>query len=102
MALVSPGRLAVLPTWQQLQRVRPGTIALGRFGYAAKGVALGIVGALFGWAALAHDAGKAGGLGPALRMLRDQPYGRTLLSLTALGIASFGVYCFVWSRNAKH
>lgn len=82
--------------------VGPGTIALGRFGYAAKGVALGIVGALFGWAALAHDASKAGGLDPALRMLRDQPYGRVLLTLTALGIASFGVYCFVWSRNAKH
>ncbi len=79
-----------------------GTIALGRFGYAAKGVALGIVGTLFGWAALAHDASKAGGLDPALRTLRDQPYGRILLTLTALGIASFGVYCFVWSRNAKH
>jgi hypothetical protein len=82
--------------------VGPGTVALGRFGYAAKGVALGIVGALFGWAALAHDSSKAGGLDPALRMLRDQPYGRVLLTLTALGIASFGVYCFVWSRNAKH
>ena len=52
--------------------------------------------------ALAHHASKAGGLDPALRMLRDQPYGKILLSLTALGIASFGVYCFVWSRKAKH
>lgn len=84
------------------QRRRAGHRRPRRFGYAAKGVALGIVGALFGWAALAHDASKAGGLDPALRMLRDQPYGRALLTLTALGIASFGVYCFVWSRNAKH
>ncbi|WP_328994464.1 DUF1206 domain-containing protein [Kribbella sp. NBC_01245] len=82
--------------------VGSGTIVLGRVGYAAKGVALGIVGALFGWAALAHDSRKAGGLDPALRMLRDQPYGRVLLTMTALGIAAFGVYCFVWSRNAKH
>jgi hypothetical protein len=82
--------------------VPPATITLGRVGYAAKGFALGIVGALFGWAALTHDSSKAGGLDPALRMLRDQPYGRVLLTLTALGIASFGIYCFVWSRNAKH
>jgi hypothetical protein len=37
-----------------------------------------------------------------LRTLREQPGGPLLLTAVALGIACFGVYCFVWSRNAKH
>ncbi|QNE20981.1 DUF1206 domain-containing protein [Kribbella qitaiheensis] len=78
------------------------TIMLGRIGYAAKGVAFVIAGALFAWAAISYDSSKAGGLDTALRTLKDQPFGSFLLTLVALGFACFGVYCFVWSRNAKH
>jgi hypothetical protein len=77
------------------------TVLLGRIGYAAKGVAFFIVGALFGWAAIDYDPQKAGGLDTALHTIKEQPFGAILLSLMALGIASFGVYCFAWSRNAK-
>ena len=80
----------------------PATVTLGRAGYIAKGIALGIVGVLFGWAAISYDPEKAGGLDTALRTLREQPGGPLLLTAVALGIACFGVYCFVWSRNAKH
>ncbi|NEA30912.1 DUF1206 domain-containing protein [Streptomyces sp. SID13031] len=82
--------------------VSDSTVLLGRLGYAAKGVAFVIVGALFAWASISYDREKAGGLDTALHTIRDQPFGSVLLTLMALGIACFGVYCFVWSRNAKH
>ena len=78
------------------------TITLGRVGYAAKGVAFIIVGGLFAWAAISYDPAKAGGLDTALRTLKGQPFGSILLTLMAVGIACFGVYCFFWSRHAKH
>jgi hypothetical protein len=77
-------------------------ILLGRLGYAAKGPAFIVTGALLAWAAIDYDPGKAGGLDTALRTLKDQPFGSVLLTLVALGFACFGVYCFVWSRNARH
>ncbi len=77
------------------------TVALGRAGYASKGVALSIVGVLFGWSAITYDANKAGGLDSALRRLKDAPAGPVLLTVIALGIACFGVYCFVWARKVK-
>ena len=75
---------------------------LGTVGYCAKGVALSIIGVLFGYAALTYDAQKAGGLDAALATIRDQPFGTVLLAIMALGIACFGVYCFVWARFARY
>ncbi|MFB6719543.1 DUF1206 domain-containing protein [Kribbella sp. NPDC056345] len=77
------------------------TILLGRIGYAAKGVAFVVVGVLFGWAAISYEPDKAGGLDFALHTINQQPFGSVLLTVLALGIAAFGAYCFVWSRNAK-
>ncbi len=82
--------------------VGQGTVRLGQAGYIAKGIAFGIVGILFGWAGITADPNKAGGMDSALRTLLDQPFGPVLLTLVGLGIACFGLYCFVWSRNAKH
>ncbi|MCW2830144.1 MAG: hypothetical protein JWP31_836, partial [Aeromicrobium sp.] len=42
-------------------------LAVGRIGYVAKGIAIGVVGVLFGWAAVSYDADKAGGLDDALK-----------------------------------
>jgi len=74
---------------------------LGTVGYCAKGVALGIIGGLFIWAAVSYDADKAGGMDSALSTLRDQPFGTVLLVIMSLGIASFGIFCFVWARKAR-
>lgn len=82
--------------------VMPATIALGRVGYAAKGAVFIIAGALFAWAGISYEPAKAGGLDTALRTLKQQPYGSWLLTAMALGLACFGIYCFFWSRNAKH
>ncbi|WP_328996504.1 DUF1206 domain-containing protein [Kribbella sp. NBC_01245] len=81
--------------------VSSGTILLGRIGYGVKGAALLIVGGLIAWAAITYEPSKAGGLDTALRTLKGQPFGTGLLTAMALGIACFGVYCFVWARNAK-
>lgn len=73
----------------------------GTVGYVAKGIALAIVAALFGWAAATADPDKAGGLDAALSTLRSQPFGTVLLLALALGIACFGVYCLAWARYAR-
>jgi hypothetical protein len=75
---------------------------VGTVGYCAKGVALSIIGALFGYAAITYDPKKAGGLDAALATIRDQPFGTVLLVIMAAGIACFGGYCFIWARNARY
>jgi hypothetical protein len=67
---------------------------LGRVGHVAKGVAFGIVGVLFGYAAIQHDPRKAGGLDQALRELLDRPFGSALLLTVAVGIGCFGLFTF--------
>ncbi len=74
---------------------------LGLVGYPAKGLALGVVGALFGYAAITFDPAKASGLDGALRTILDAPFGRILLTLVAVGIAAFGAYCFVRARHPE-
>lgn len=82
--------------------VSPTVRTLGTFGYVAKGIALVIIGILFAWAALSYDPNKAGGLDAALATIRSQPFGPVLLAAMAVGLASFGLFCFAWARNAKH
>jgi hypothetical protein len=81
--------------------VSNGVVVLGRVGWIAKGIALGLVGLLFVWAAIQHDPEEAGGMDAALGTLRDQPFGPVLLLAMALGFVAFGVYCLAWARNAK-
>jgi hypothetical protein len=78
-----------------------GTRVLGSVGYVAKGVAFAVVAGLFGWAALSYDAKKAGGLDAALHTVASQPQGSLLLTVLAAGFAAFGLFCFVWARNAR-
>ena len=78
-----------------------GVVRLGQIGCIVKGVAFAVVGGLFGWAAISYDPGKAGGLDDALRNVNGAPFGAGLLTLMALGLACFGVYCFAWARHPK-
>jgi len=81
----------------------PGTAATraGVVGYIAKGLALGVVGALFVTAALQNSASKATGLDGALRTMRQQASGTWLLTAVALGIAAYGVYSLARARHAR-
>jgi type IV secretory pathway VirB2 component (pilin) len=73
----------------------------GRFGYIAKGVALGIVGFLFVIAAVRHNPSEAGGLDTALRNLLGAPGGQLLLTIVALGLIAYGIYSFGRARHAR-
>ncbi|SDE10179.1 DUF1206 domain-containing protein [Auraticoccus monumenti] len=75
---------------------------LGVVGHVAKGIAFVVVGSLFAAAALTHDAERAGGLDSALQAVRAQPFGVVLLTVMALGLAAYGLYCFVWARRPRH
>jgi hypothetical protein len=72
---------------------------LGRVGHVAKGIALGIVGGLFLYAAVTHEPKKSGGLDQALLEVLDQPFGPVLLTLMGLGFAAYGLFCFAWARH---
>jgi hypothetical protein len=76
--------------------------ALGAVGYVAKGIALAIIGGLFGLAAVTYDPKKAGGMDDALNFIRSLPLGPAMLLAIAAGIGCFGVYCFFWTRHAEY
>jgi hypothetical protein len=77
-------------------------VLFGKVGYLSKGVAIGVVGGLFLWAAWTHDPQKSGGLDQALSRVLHQPFGPVLLGLIALGIACYGLFCFAWARHLDH
>ena len=79
----------------------PWVVRAGQIGYIAKGVALGVVGALFVMAAATADSERASGLDGALRSLQQLPFGKVLLTAVALGLAAYGVYSFGRARHAK-
>ncbi|MDO7866892.1 DUF1206 domain-containing protein [Nocardioides jiangxiensis] len=74
-------------------------VALGTVGYVAKGLAFGIVGGLFIWAAATHDPARAGGLDQALGRLLHEPAGPWLLGGVALGLACYGLFQVVRARH---
>ncbi|SFE55324.1 DUF1206 domain-containing protein [Blastococcus tunisiensis] len=71
---------------------------LGQVGFPGKGIALGVVGGLFAYAAITFDPEKAQGLDGALHTILDLPWGQILLTLVAVGIAAFGAFCIVRAR----
>lgn len=71
---------------------------LGRVGYVAKGIAFVVVGGLLGYAAVTVDPSQSTGLDGAMHTVLEAPFGQGLLTLVALGIAAFGVFCFFRAR----
>lgn len=76
-------------------------IRFGRFGLAARGVVLTLIGVFLGLAALNADPGQARGLGGALRTLEQQPYGPWLLGAVALGLVAYGLFQLVKARYRR-
>lgn len=74
-------------------------IYFGKAGYTAKGIAIGIVGGLFLYAAATHTAKESGGLDEALHTVLEQPFGPVLLGIIAVGIACYGLFCFARARH---
>ena len=78
-------------------------VYFGKAGYTAKGIAFGIVGILFAYAGITHDAKKSGGVDQALHEILEQPFGPFLLGLIAVGIICYGLFCFAraWHHTGK-
>src|SRR6476469_1013699 len=74
-------------------------VTIGKVGYIAKGVSIALVGGLFTYAAITHEAKKSGGLDQALQKVLEFPFGQVLLAAIAVGIAAYGIFCFA---RAKH
>jgi hypothetical protein len=74
-------------------------LLLGKIGYVAKGIAIGLVGALFCYAALTHDPKKSGGLDAALQKVLQQPFGPLMLGAIGVGLICFGLFCFARARH---
>jgi hypothetical protein len=88
-----------------LYRLSPGArvsiLRISRFGIGARGVVFAVIGSALVLAAYHANPSEAKGVGEALGMVREQPYGPWLLGLVALGLIAYGVYEFVRSRYRR-
>ena len=71
----------------------------GKIGYIAKGIAVGLVGGLFVYAAFTEDPKKSGSTDKALHKVLEQPFGPWLLIALSLGIACYGLFQFARARH---
>ena len=74
---------------------------IGQVGTVARGVVVGLAGVLVVSAAWTFEPQKARGIDGALRTLLEQPYGRVLTGLAALGLLAFGVFGLLEARYRK-
>lgn len=76
-------------------------VVLGQVGYAARGVAIAMVGVLLVVAAVQTDSKGATGLDGALRAFADLPYGKAVLIAIGIGWIASGVYSVLRARLAR-
>jgi hypothetical protein len=68
-------------------------------GFVLKGVAFVLVGTVVGWAAATFDPAQATGLDGALRAVAAEPHSGWVLTVVAVGLAAFSVYCLARARH---
>jgi len=73
----------------------------GRFGLAARGVAIGIAGGFVALAALQFDPNEAASLGDALQALLRPPFGSLILGVVALGLVAYGLLMIAVARYGR-
>lgn len=83
---------------KSLEDVSPAIQWLARAGYAAKGVVYCLVGALALLAAFGNGGQTTGSKG-ALQNLLGKPGGVVLVSILAVGLAGYALWCFVQAIN---
>jgi hypothetical protein len=74
---------------------------VGRAGYVARGVVLGISGLFLVVAAREQQPQQARGLGGSLATLAQQPYGPWLLGFVALGLLAYALFLFTQARYRR-
>lgn len=76
-------------------------VNISRFGIAARGVVFVMIGFFILQAAKNYDPQKVKGLDGALLTLAQQPFGKVLLTLMALGLIAYAIYLFVQARYRR-
>jgi len=80
-------------------------IAVGEaVGIAGHGLAFALIGYFLIQSAVTHDPSRAESLDGALQRFAGEPFGTVVVGATALGLAAYGVHCFVqavWRRMAS-
>lgn len=87
---------ALTDRWRKGLDPVPDTVALlARAGYIGRGASFFVIGGLFVWAGITHDAGKSGGLDQAIVRFRDVALGPWLMLVVVLGLACYGAFHMV-------
>ncbi|MBC7929732.1 MAG: DUF1206 domain-containing protein [Rubrivivax sp.] len=73
----------------------------GQVGLTARGVVFGVIGVFLIQAALRAKPNEARGLSGALRALEQQPYGKWVMGVVALGLVTYGLFMFVMARYSR-
>jgi hypothetical protein len=82
--------------WQQMSPdERKWASRIGKFGITARGIVFAIIGIFLSKAALNSDASEVKGVGEALAVLSQQPFGRWLLGFVAFGFIAYSLYCVI-------
>jgi hypothetical protein len=79
--------------------VRTLVLRTSQVGFTLKGVALVLVGVVVSWAAVTSHPEQGDGLDGTLRTIAAEPFGRWLLTVIAVGLAAFAVYCVARARH---
>ncbi len=89
---ISGGRQDSQAVLEAAPRETPAVHVLGAIGNCARGAVVVLLGVFMIVAALEHDPGETAGLDGLLKRLLDEPYGKVVVGLMALGLGAFGVY----------
>jgi len=82
-------------------KLRSWAVFSGRWGYMALGVVFAILGGFLVEAGLHSNPRQAKGIGSALDLLAEQPYGPLLLGIVAVGLISYGIFMLVKARYRR-
>lgn len=77
---------------------RTWVVRFGRAGIAARGVVFGLLGYMFGRAAMRADASRSDDVEGVLESMRDRPW---LLGLVAIGLVAYGLFNLVRARYRR-
>lgn len=93
--------LPTLRTGEMSSGMRSATHTLGTAAYVTKGAILALLGYFFVQSALTYDPSQAKGLDAALAEVAQQPWGRIVLVLVALGLGAYALFTFIEVRYRR-
>lgn len=80
---------------------RKWVVGIGRFGLAARGIVFSVIGFFLIQAARQYDPSEVRGLGEALQVLAQQPYGALILGIVAIGLIAYGIFMVIQGRYRR-